>query len=307
MYLEGLIICVNYADFLAHTLPHNKNHFNNLVVVTDTKDIETKKICEYHQVKCLQTDIFYEDGNSFNKGAAINYGLSQLEKKEWVMHIDADIYLPPLTRTILERLPLENHKIYGADRLMCPSYESWRDFISQPKDVHEGWIFIHLNAFPIGVRIAEYMNYDSGWEPIGYLQLWNPKGSNVYNYPTMHDYCDRTDVIHCKKFKRKDRELLPEIVVIHLDSEDNKDNMGKNWKGRKTPHFGPRQVAKNEIDSEIEKIIEETNRIVSKYNLNHLKIFVAGKKKSSKPWFKRILNLLGIFNARRYWCRKRGS
>lgn len=239
MYLEGIIVCVNYSDFLAHTLPHNKNQFNNLVVVTDTKDQKTKDLCDYYHVKCLQTDIFYQNGNSFNKGAAINFGLSHLERKDWVLHLDADIYLPPLTRTILENLKLEENKLYGADRLMCPSYEKWIEFINSPKKIQEGWIYIHLDAFPIGVRIAEYMNYNSGYEPIGYFQLWNPNGSKVHNYPTEHDYCDRTDVLQVKKFKRKNRELLPEIVVIHLESEGlNTSEMGKNWKGRKTQIFG---------------------------------------------------------------------
>ena len=238
MYLEGVIICVNYSDFLAHTLPYNKTHFDNLIVITDTKDIKTKKLCEYYHVKCIQTDIFYENGDNFNKGAAINYGLSQLENKGWVIHLDADIYLPPLTRSILENIPLEPHKIYSADRLMCPSYEKWIEFLNVPQQIQEGWIYIHLNSFPIGVRIAEYNNKNVGYEPIGYFQLWNPKGSGVFNYPTQHDYCDRTDVIHCKKFARQDRELLPEIVVIHLESEGlSVDSMGKNWKGRKTKLF----------------------------------------------------------------------
>jgi hypothetical protein len=129
---------------------------------------------------------------------------------------------------------------------MCPSYEKWIEFINSPKQIQEGWIFIHLNAFPIGVRVAEYMNYNSGYEPIGYFQLWNPSGSDVYDYPTEHDFCDRTDVLQVKKFERENRELLPEIVVIHLDSEELKvSEMGKNWKGRKTPVFGiPEEMIK---------------------------------------------------------------
>ena len=166
MYLEGIIVCVNYSDFLAHTLPHNKTHFDNLIVITDTKDEKTKELCEYYHVRCIQTDIFYENGDSFNKGAAINYGLSQLEKKDWVIHLDADIYLPPLTRNILENIPLEPHKIYGADRLMCPSYEKWMDFINNPQKIQESWVYIHLTTFPIGVRLAEYNNKNAGYEPI---------------------------------------------------------------------------------------------------------------------------------------------
>jgi len=279
MYLEGVIVCVNYSDFLSHTLPHNRSQFDNLVVVTDTKDIKTKEVCEYYHVKCLQTDIFYENGNPLNKGAAINYALSQLEQRDWVIHLDADIYLPPLTRTILENLPLEKHKIYGADRLMCPSYEEWTQFMNHPSPIQEGWIYIHMNAFPIGVRIAEYMNKNAGWEPLGYFQLWNPKGSKIRTYPTEHEYADRTDVLQSKKFPRQHRELLPEIIVVHLESEglDTK-HMGKNWKGRKTAPFEYQPRIKEEIDLEIEKVVEDLNKIVQKYNLSHINLKVKNKR-----------------------------
>ena len=293
MYLEGVIICVNYSDFLAHTLPHNKTHFDNLIVITDTKDIKTKELCEYYHVKCIQTDIFYENGDNFNKGAAINYGLSQLENKGWVIHLDADIYLPPLTRSILENIPLEPHKIYSADRLMCPSYEKWIEFLNVPQQIQEGWIYIHLNSFPIGVRIAEYNNKNAGYEPIGYFQLWNPKGSGVFNYPTQHDYCDRTDVIHCKKFARQDRELLPEIVVIHLESEGlSVDSMGKNWKGRKTKLFEPSVYCNDQIDLEIKELHRHAKEILEKYNLSYVFVNVSNKKLSFR---KKIMNRLKSF------------
>jgi hypothetical protein len=293
MYLEGVIICVNYSDFLAHTLPYNKTHFDNLIVITDTKDIKTKKLCEYYHVKCIQTDIFYENGDNFNKGAAINYGLSQLENKGWVIHLDADIYLPPLTRSILENIPLEPHKIYSADRLMCPSYEKWIEFLNVPQQIQEGWIYIHLNSFPIGVRIAEYNNKNVGYEPIGYFQLWNPKGSGVFNYPTQHDYCDRTDVIHCKKFARQDRELLPEIVVIHLESEGlSVDSMGKNWKGRKTKLFEPSVYCNDQIDLEIKELHRQAKEILEKYNLSYVFVNVSNKKLSFR---KKIMNRLKSF------------
>lgn len=293
MYLEGLVICVDYSDFLAHTLPHNKTHFDNLIVVTDTKDEKTKKLCEFHHIRCVQTDIFYENGNSFNKGVAIDYGLSLLENKDWVIHLDADIYLPPLTRSILENIPLETHKIYGADRLMCPSYEKWTEFLNDPQKIQEGWVYIHMDAFPIGVRLAEYNNKDAGYEPIGYFQLWNPKGSGVFNYPTEHDYCDRTDVLHCKKFARKDRELLPEIIVIHLESEGlSVGSMGKNWKGRKTRLFESQVRLKDQVELEVEELYEKAKEILEKYNLSYVFVKVTDKKIS---FTRKLLNKLKSF------------
>lgn len=271
MYLEAITVCVNYSDFLSQTLPHNKDQFDNLIVITDTKDNETKELCETYGVKCLQTDIFYKNNCKFNKGAAINYGLSQLEKKDWVVHLDADIYLPPLTRSILENIPLESQKLYGVDRLMCSSYEDWSKYLNNRispqkitplphyKVLHLDdvkWMYTDLNFFPIGIRHSDFNNVNSGYEPIGYFQLWNPSGSNVFNYPTEFNCCDLSDIFHCKRFEGKNRQLIPEVVVVHLDTE--KENNGKNWNGRKTKLFKPSQ----------NKNKENTNHEIKKINYN---------------------------------------
>ena len=288
MYLEGIIVCVNYSDFLTHTLPYNKNLFNNLVVVTDTADTKTKEICDFNHVKCIQTDIFYDADNKFNKGAAINYGLQYLTNSDWVIHLDADIYLPPLTRTILENVPLQNHKIYGVDRLMCSSYDDWADFTNNPRKIQHDWIYVNLDAFPIGVRLAEFMNKNGGYEPIGYFQMWNPSGSGVYGYPTQHDYCDRTDVLHCKRFPREHRELLPEVVVVHLDSELLPE-MGKNWRGRKTKLFLPETKTYDQLDAELYEITERLNKLLHKHNLTKINLKIQNK---SICFYRRLLKIL---------------
>jgi hypothetical protein len=254
MYLEGIIICVNYSDFLSHTLPHNKSQFDNLIVVTDTKDEKTKWLCQYYNVKCIETDVFYKNNNKFNKGAAIDEGLKHLTRKGWVLHLDSDIYLPPKTRNILNNLELNPEKIYGVDRLMCPNYTEWMKFLDNPGKIQEGWVYVHLTSFPVGVRLAEYANINAGWEPLGYFQLWNPNASNVHNYPTEHGFADRTDVIHSKKWPRNKRELLPELVVIHLDSEGlSVNNMGKNWHGRKTGIFSIVDAKSGYMTNDVEK------------------------------------------------------
>jgi hypothetical protein len=269
MYLEGVIVCVNYSDFLAHTLPHNKIHFDRLIIVTDTKDKRTKELCEYYHVECVQTDEFYRNGDKFNKGAGINVGLDRLSKKGWVLHLDADMYLPPLTRTILNNIPLQPEKVYGADRLMCPSYEEWMKYMDAPPKMQEAWIYIHLTAFRVGVRIAEYMTKGGGYEPIGYFQLWNPEGSGVYRYPEEHGYADRTDVLHIKRWPRERRELLPEIVTIHLDSEGlTTAEMGKNWNGRQTALFSydNKDYHKTWIERQLDKVISVKRRLRSPFH-----------------------------------------
>jgi hypothetical protein len=246
MYLEAVTVCVNYSDFLAHTLPANRTMFNNMVVVTDTTDAATLAICNKYNVRCIQTDTFYKNGG-FNKAAGINEGLKALNQTDWVVHLDADIILPPLTRHILEKTPLDPTKIYGIDRLMCPTYQAWINYYESVESIHQGWAFTHLNHFPAGTRLVQYGEYlpqgegsPDGWVPIGFFQMWRPQAISHARYPEKHGAADRTDVQHAKRYDRAHRELLPEIVCIHLDSESAP--MGSNWLGRQTARFGAEPV-----------------------------------------------------------------
>jgi hypothetical protein len=241
VYIEAIVVCVNYSDFLAYTLPANRSLFDNMVVVTDTKDADTVSVCNKYNVRCIQTDAFYAGGNRFNKAAGINVGLKALRKHAWVVHLDADILLPPLTRYILEKVPLSTSKIYGIDRLMCNTYEDWIEYVEGPMSVHEGWAFTHLNLFSVGSRLVQYGEWmeegvPDGWVPIGFFQMWHPSTTNTYTYPGEHAAADRTDVLHAKRYPRANRELIPELVAIHLDSETAR--MGANWSGRQTARFG---------------------------------------------------------------------
>jgi hypothetical protein len=233
-YLEAVVVCVNYSDFLAHTLPANRNQFNRMVVVTTPLDTATQRLCEHYDVECVQTDVFTENGEAFAKGRGINAGLQRLSRKGWVVHMDADILLPPKTRGILDRLPLDPQKVYGADRLMCPSAQSFAAYLDAPPPVQEAWVFVHLNVFPMGVRLAQYMEPGGGYVPIGYWQLWHPGTSGVHTYPETHGTAARTDFQHALKWPRERRELLPELVLIHLESQPG---MALNWNGRTTPPF----------------------------------------------------------------------
>lgn len=232
--VECVIVCVNYSDFLAHTLPHNKQYFNKIVVVTDCHDFRTKKLCDFYNVHCIQTDVFYSNGDKFNKAKGINKGLEVLDKDAWIVHLDADIWLPSLTRSILENACLREDHVYGIDRMMCPSYNHWIDFLENPRLTHTAWVYVYPTLFEIGIRVALYKS--EGYIPIGFFQMWNPCGSGIYKYPDQHDGAARTDMQFAKLFPRRNRGFIPELVAIHLESE-KQDEMGANWEGRKTPPF----------------------------------------------------------------------
>lgn len=237
MIINGISVCVGYSDILCQTICFNKTQFNKYIVVTDTKDKKTKAVCDFHHVECVQTDEFFSGSDSFNKGKGINEGLKRLnlDIDAWTIHLDADIVLPPLTRSILEKLPLDKKCIYGVDRYMCKSFEDWQDFLMNPPQINSNWIFVNpaIDNFKLGYRISQY--FGEGYQPIGFFQMFHSKGSGIKEYPTTHGSADRTDVLFCKQWKPEHRRFIPDFCVIHLESEDGP--MAQNWNGRKSRPF----------------------------------------------------------------------
>ena len=233
--IEAVITCAHYGDFLAWTLPANKHLFNRIVVVTRPDDKLTQQVCAYYHVECYPTYDFYHNGNVFNKGKGINYGLAKLAKDGWVVHLDADTYLPPRTRSILERISLNPEFLYGIDRMDCKSFTDWIKFLSAPPLQHEWEIFVHMRPFPFGARIAK-LDRD-GYVPIGFFQLWNPKGSGVYTYPEGRTNAAGTDMLFALQWPRGRRQFLPEIIATHLESEPLP--LGSNWDGRMSRTLRP--------------------------------------------------------------------
>jgi glycosyltransferase involved in cell wall biosynthesis len=231
--IEAIVVCRDYADFLANTLPFNKQLFDRIVVVTSPTDTATRKLCEYLHVQCVTCEAL-ANPNGFFKGEAINEGLKHISQEDWVVQMDADIFLPPQTRILLERARLNKYMVYGIDRFNVPGPRAWQDFLRNPKLQHECEAYIHLhNSFPLGQRV---MTYEDGYIPIGFFQLWNPKFSGVDRYPEQHNSAGKTDMQFAKLWTRNERGHIPEIVAYHLESDANIP-MGANWYGRKTPPF----------------------------------------------------------------------
>ena len=123
MKVSVVSVCVNYADFLKISLPINKQIFSQMIIVTDSRDLKTQEVCKKEGVTCIVTDVFYEKGK-FNKYAGINEGLKYV-KHDWILFLDADIVLDPLTKRTLSELTLNRYNIYGIDRVNCTGIEAW--------------------------------------------------------------------------------------------------------------------------------------------------------------------------------------
>lgn len=243
MKIECVQICVNYADYLAHTLPFNKYAFDRMVIVTSNKDKDTARVCEYYHIECIKTNLFEQE---FNKGKAINIGLNQLSRDGWLVHMDGDIILPPRTRYLLEIAKLREDTLYGIDRQLCSSYEDFAEWMTQPYVNHECDMYLHSHQpFPLGTRLGRLSSdpnsySDLGYVPLGFFQMWYEGGKEKKVYPEEHKSFARSDLLFSYQWPRDRRAIIPEIVgAIHLATPDQKAHMGVNWGGRVSAKFGP--------------------------------------------------------------------
>lgn len=112
--IHALLTCVNFTDYLEITIPHNRKIFESILIVTSKEDEVTQNFCDLYNINYIATDAFKP---KFNKGAAINEGLTTLRSQrdvEWVMITDADILWPP---SVTEWLPsLHPSYLYGCCR-----------------------------------------------------------------------------------------------------------------------------------------------------------------------------------------------
>lgn len=242
MRLEAVTVCVDYADFLAVTLPRNKDLFDHYVIVTTERDNDTREVCRRYGVTCILTDEFYRDEDKFNKARGINKGLDQLSHQGWVIHLDADIILPPRFRSALREAHPDPKCLYGCDRVMVRSWQEWKALNSWDYVQHDWHCRVN---FPKGLSVgARWANSEYGYVPIGYFQMWHSssdvyRGIHLRHYPTTWNDAARSDVQFGIRWDRRHRQLLPEIIAIHLESEPAK--LGANWRGRTTKRFGEGQ------------------------------------------------------------------
>lgn len=233
MRIEAVVVCKDYADFLAVTMPENLQHIDRLVVVTHPFDKETQDLCVKFGVDCIPTEVMHDNGDKFNKGRAINLGLSHLRHDGWVLHMDADIVLPHKFRQMLDHAKLDKTFLYGADRLNVTGYDNWMQNKWRTVPQHQyRYMVTPQREFPLGARL---LHQEYGYCPIGYFQLWH--SDTQRKYPINTGSAEHSDVMFAVQWPRQKRILLPEFFVYHLESEGA--GFGDNWNGRKTRPFKP--------------------------------------------------------------------
>jgi hypothetical protein len=231
--IEAVTVCVDYADYLEITLPYIRRAVDDLVVVTSPADRRTRALCAKHGVEMVITDDMHADGRRFSLGAAVAAGVDALAKDDWVLVIDADIFLPADAGDTLRSPYLDRSKLYGIDRVHCRGRAAWERFQTEP-----GWTLTfevpYLREFPVGARMR--LPNLGGYAPCGFFGLWHPVRSGVMDYPIHpRGTAEGSDMMHAARWGRGQRELIPDVVGIQLETVGAA--VGVNWAGRRTPEF----------------------------------------------------------------------
>lgn len=192
MKINGLVTCVNYADFLALGIERWISGLNTLTVVTDLKDLAThelvRKMIERHGegVRLAQTELFYADGAVFNKGRAMEWARKNvMEWNDWILFFDADV-VPP--KDWFKLGTLKRDFLYGCTRFDCET----PDLIDKstkpmPHDVpgvgffqlfHSGDPIVNGKLPVIPTEWAHAGNYDNE-----FMDKWRKNGLRVQRVP----------------------------------------------------------------------------------------------------------------------------
>ena len=216
--MDAVTVSINFGDYLATAMAHNRPLFDRFVVVTVPNDYETIGVARNHGCLLCYSDWHRSNPASINKGRAINEGLSLLAPKGWICHVDADtVVLPELMQSLMQSIdtPPTVPTLYGACRYLCDSYAAWCYYITTGK----------TDRFRLRVHRRP-------WHlPVGYFQSWYaPWGKR---YPENIDSVQSSDLAFAKQFSRK--RILQECV-INLSSVKHK--RGINAYGRSAPAWG---------------------------------------------------------------------
>lgn len=219
--IELIIVCKNYSDFLEITLPLNKKHFDNIVIVTSPEDADTQNLCKKHNTNYVIYNDFLKNNAKFNKGGAISFGLQNLKFKDWVVFLDSDIIIPDNFRELLDINSINIDKFYGSYRRFIPTKKDYIDFINKIKskecfEAIEGsgcgfFQCVNLNsdvARYYGINNLYQDSYSAEQVDIDFLKLWCPRPD-----PENHPRLVRTN-----------------IELIHLGVSDGKNHKGINGK-----------------------------------------------------------------------------
>lgn len=237
--MRAIMVAVNYTDLLSITLPYNRHHFEEVYVITDlsTTDCEIGRVCDDSNAKMLTTDLFYDRGATFNKWAALEWGLDQMGRHGWLCIMDADVLWPkdlsisefedvqtgPSHWTVLKIGELK----LRCGRLCTPRRRMWDGWPRLPFEIR-GPIGAYPTWTPPESEWARFPLHRQDKEFAGYSQIFHADDP-VLGPPPWHQtdwkHAGGADSFFQAKWPEA-KKVRPPFEVLHLGQS------GKNWFGR---------------------------------------------------------------------------
>jgi hypothetical protein len=156
MKIEAVTVCVDYSHYLSKVIS-NKDQLDRWVIVTHESDKDTIQLCVDNDIEYVCSKNIFKNAK-FAKGRAINEGLSILNKKDWILHLDADQKLPENFRSVVTSHCTSRQKLYGA----------YRYNIFNEKFPPVPLVLTKKNNNGEDIRYVKKL-----YIPIGYFQLWH--------------------------------------------------------------------------------------------------------------------------------------
>lgn len=238
MFIEAVVPCVDYDDFLQITLPNNQFILSRITVLTAPWDCRTAELAAKHGANVIVTDS-WQKGGPFNKARALNEWLERMATSEhgdtWALVLDADVLLPRDCCLDVNQLAPEG--LYSARRRMCYDYASYQQFAMGLRS---------LDTFPVRVppvRNGRVWGHRPTSNPAGlqgYMQLWCPsRGAGLKRFPETGT-AGQYDVEFGLSFPQSSREYLQHYEVLHLGATQ------VNWTGRRSSRWREHANCANE-------------------------------------------------------------
>ncbi len=226
---RALVICVDFSDLLAITLPYNRHHFEEVLVVTTPADELSQSVARSWGANIYATDSFYETGAIFNKWSPLEEGLDAMGREGWICLIDVDILWPKT----LPAFELESGCLHGPNRRVMNDA-----FAAVPEDWSE---------FPLYLPNSKLI--------AGYSQIFHADDPHLRK-PPWHDtnwiHAAGADSYFQQQWPRYNRRRLP-FATLHLGE------VGVNWCGRTSPYADGNSP--EEAEERMNKLLSMVKRI----------------------------------------------
>lgn len=229
--LRAILVSVDYSDILQYTLPWNRHHFSEVLIVTSHHDVSAHTLALRNGCRFFATNAFTRNGAVFNKWLALEEGLDHFGRWGWTCLMDADVLWPK----VIPQYPMERGHLYSPLRRM---YENFSDWVHAPNPYHpnpgSGAADLSVTLpFPPENQWRQYPVHRNVSEWAGYTQIFHAEDPHL-GLPPWHqvDWTHAGGADSFFQFKWPPaRKVRPPFEVLHLGPA------GRNWCGRSTPYL----------------------------------------------------------------------